>query len=432
MNSCKFGKTLRQSGPICGALTLFVSLLLGCATSSIKKNDFQFPSSAASHDELLKGIPQNYQAGDISGNARLDSQSPLEFIEFLFLKNEPLDRIPMRVGIYQKNGDKLTLVYWAPLPTPSNGCQLGECSAKIFGMPMGFQLSINSKNEDHARVDYKFLWAKDDLRLMTKSLGVGTEPLIRDDIAPLCSRYYSFYLPFSKNQIPQRRDSFNGLSKTEPLSKDQLAPVFLKRDHLSFDVATSATICDSDLKAQREGEFKKQIEKEASGAGYSILETKRVGAIQASSLYFYDKKGNTQRATLKISGQLGGTRVSEEIDAKELPLSKTCDSPCSELKDDEARRSLICNGSCSYGAPIFLTADDASHMIFVAVGNQAGRNAAYSVYAYQPGNKKVQTIGSFIAQSVKEAHYNISSKKLALSLSSIPEEQSTEEIAFPQ
>lgn len=175
-------------------------------------------------------------------------------------------------------------------------------------------------------------------------------------------------------------------------------------------------------------DIQKTIALEAKGAGYSIVDSRKAGTIEGNSVYFYNKDGSVNRAVLKLTGSLGQKPFSDEIEASSLPADKECESPCSALESDSARKSLICSGTCSYGAPYLLTADEKIQTIFLAIANQAGMNAKHSVYSYSTKDKQLKIVGHFSAQTIKDAKFDLISHALSLNLTDSSGVLSTEKI----
>lgn len=157
-------------------------------------------------------------------------------------------------------------------------------------------------------------------------------------------------------------------------------------------------------------DVQKSIAVEANGLGYSIVDFRMAGHLEGNSVYFNNKDGSVKRAFLKLSGSLGHDAYSDEVDANTLPSDNECEVPCASLENDAARKSMVCSGTCSYGAPYLLTAHE--NQIFLAIPTHAGRNAKFTAYSYSSRDKTLKIIGHFYAQVIEGAEFDSTSNAL--------------------
>ncbi|MGZ3672404.1 MAG: hypothetical protein ACXWR4_20930, partial [Bdellovibrionota bacterium] len=112
------------------SLAMIVALT-ACASVSRPRNEFSPPARALSHEELIAGFPPELFRGDIAGLNRENSGAAEEYLDFVFLKIEPSDQVPMRVAVYSRQKDTFTLEFTAPTPFSPGDCHRGECRARI-------------------------------------------------------------------------------------------------------------------------------------------------------------------------------------------------------------------------------------------------------------------------------------------------------------
>jgi hypothetical protein len=201
---------------------------------------------------------------------------------------------------------------------------------------------------------------------------------------------------------------------------------------VSYSAALTATLLASLAFASTKTSpaIQKKIETEAKGAGYSVVDSKKVQTLEGNSIYFTKPGGSVERAILKLSGTLGKTAVDLEIDAKDLAASKTCAAPCASLDSDKSREALICTGQCSYGAPLLIGSDATLKQAFIAVVSEPGRVGTYTIYAFAIETREATILGDVTASNVDHGTYEAKSKTLTV-VSSERGSKSTAKFKFP-
>jgi hypothetical protein len=211
---------------------LLTAVLAGCASQGTKM-PFEPPLRAASHEDLMKALPQELFRGDIAGDNRPRAGAESEYLDFVFLKNEDSDAVPMRVALYRKVGDHLQRDFVAATPFVPGECRRGECRARISVMLYGFQLSRESLAADHLRTDYRFVLDGKDLKLTGKGFSVKN-PAGGFGKEGTCTRY----VDYEHGKIRSRagdQTSVDALPNTK-------AP-HLIADGLKFDSASAVELC---------------------------------------------------------------------------------------------------------------------------------------------------------------------------------------------
>jgi hypothetical protein len=200
--------------------------LTSCSSVKSHRLDIQPPEHAPSHEALLKAIPHEYFAGDVSGMNRTSSNLSPEYLEFLFLKNRREDRVPMRVAIYKQTVDGLVLQNSGPTPFSKDDCEDRTCIPRVSAAPNGFSISSLSQSDIHKEVTYTFILQKNDLLLTETFFGVHTNPMADYSIEGSCSI----------------SNHYGKMTRT-PLEAAGKFPQFLFKDSIKFSNKEFLTIC---------------------------------------------------------------------------------------------------------------------------------------------------------------------------------------------
>lgn len=187
------------------------------------------PETAPSHEDLVAAIPPDLFRGDLAGENRAENDEASVYYDFVFLKNEDADQVPMRIALYAKQGTALVRRFVAPTPFAPGDCRRGECRARIAPVPDGFQISRESFGADRLRADYRFVVDGNDLELIGKGFQAK---------APGGGKACALFYDYRKGRILRRSPAGSG---TEPL-RDAKAS-HLIADGVRFEAVAPADVC---------------------------------------------------------------------------------------------------------------------------------------------------------------------------------------------
>jgi hypothetical protein len=211
---------------------LFPALvLLSACASQPRRETYEPPLTAPSQTELVQAVPPELFRGDSAGEYRGESAPESVFLDFIFLKNEPADQVPMRVAVYEKKEGSLVRLFVAPTPFAPGDCRRGQCRARIAAMPGGFQISRESLGADRFRADFRLLLEGSDLRLTGKGFQIRRDAAGRENN---CAVFYDF----AKGRIV-RKHGRTGTTESFPGAK----PLYLLRDQLRFEEVSPGELC---------------------------------------------------------------------------------------------------------------------------------------------------------------------------------------------
>jgi hypothetical protein len=212
--------------------------LASCASQSVK-TPFSPPATAASHDELLKAIPRELFRGDMAGDQRATEDARFQFLDLVFLKNEPDDKVPMRIAVYKRENNVLHLLFVTPTPFAAGDCKHDECRARISMMPMGFQISRESFGAGGLKTDYRFVLDGNDYLLTGKGFQCrhpGGEESKQEDLK--AKRECSLFYDYAGKHIHWRT---GGPIHSDPLPETK--PQHLLADKLRFEELSPENLC---------------------------------------------------------------------------------------------------------------------------------------------------------------------------------------------